>query len=288
MDDQELRIASFIRDLREAREYCGVSLTQISEETRISLHYLMALEEGEWPLIPFPYLRGYLISYSEGVGMNLEKVLKRFDELQYLPPHDDTGLHGSDDSAMPEPERAGGGDPDAESLSSPLEPGPSQGEADERLVPTVFEVLPRVHKLALGAGLVLALALLGWGLVSLRLPGWLNPGDSSVGGESSNRREGGEHPVEVLHSDDPTRIELRLERPAALRAFSSDSLYFDGTLRADSTILIRSSGEITLLLERLEDLVLLRDGLRVELPADSGSAELHVSRRTASVIKRNN
>ena len=72
-------LQAFVQELKVAREFRKITLKEIASETMISLSYLTHLENGEWQEVPFPYLRGYLISYAETVGMNLDRVLRNFD-----------------------------------------------------------------------------------------------------------------------------------------------------------------------------------------------------------------
>jgi transcriptional regulator with XRE-family HTH domain len=74
-------IAAFADELKRAREFNGISLSEVSEKTRVLLEYLEALESGRWESIPQPYLRGYLYLYAQCVGMNVEKVIKGYDDI---------------------------------------------------------------------------------------------------------------------------------------------------------------------------------------------------------------
>jgi hypothetical protein len=84
-------IAFFCKDLRDAREFRQISLDEAAQITRISREYLEALENGRWDGIPAAYLRGYLGSYADAVGMNREKVLRGFDHLN----SPGTSFHGA-------------------------------------------------------------------------------------------------------------------------------------------------------------------------------------------------
>jgi transcriptional regulator with XRE-family HTH domain len=272
----------FLRDLREAREYRGVSLEQVAEETRINLEYLEALEDGAWERIGAPYLRGYLISYAECVGMVRDKVLRRFEELEYTPaplarsrPQVEAVAPPSAPSA-PLPPRS----------VRPEEPQPSADPAPAPAVPSLWQVIPLQHKLAGGALLLVLLAVAFWAIVGLLRA--VVPGGAGQAFEETLEltRSETEARRSVLQHFDPFDLSIRLRRPAALRVFSRDSLHFAGTLRGDSLLRIRSTAELTLQLERLEDLDLLLDGEPVALPAEAGPADVRVSRRAASVLRR--
>jgi len=85
-----LDLQQFCDNLKSARLYQEMELIEISRETRISVGFLTALEDGDWHLIPPGYLRGYLSNYAESVGMNLERVLESFTELEWEPPEPDS------------------------------------------------------------------------------------------------------------------------------------------------------------------------------------------------------
>lgn len=278
----------FLRDLREAREYRGISLSQVAEETRINLEYLEALETGDWDRVSGPYLRGYLISYAECVGMVRDKVLRRFEELDYR--SDSTAgrsfaeprpVERAPEPATPAPR------PAARPAARPLpEPDAAPAEPAPPAVPPLWQVIPGRVKIA-GGGLLLAVAAaLVWGLFGLLRLGGPAEGPQDFERTLEDARSEAESKRFVLQHFDPCDIRFRLKRPAALRAFTRDSIHFAGTLKADSLLTLSSTAEMTLQVERLEDLELFLDGGAVELPADSGRAEVRVSRRGASVIRR--
>jgi len=75
-------VKHFCEELKAAREYKKVSLEQISTITKINISYLKALEDGRWDVLPEPYIKGFLKAYAQCVGMNVMKVLKKYDELE--------------------------------------------------------------------------------------------------------------------------------------------------------------------------------------------------------------
>ncbi len=65
--------------LREAREMRGLTLEEISKETKISRRFLEALENEDWEILPAEvYVRGYLRCYAEAVGLDPKEVLLRY------------------------------------------------------------------------------------------------------------------------------------------------------------------------------------------------------------------
>lgn len=277
MEDGKTAQQSFVCDLQAAREYQHVSLDHVAEETHISLDFLRALEDGVWERIPAPFLRGYLTAYAECVGMVREKVLKRFDELNWQAP------------PLAQPEEAPAPRPVLPRIPFPArrpepEPAPAPLHAPrgrETLVPSIWAVVPSsVKGLAAGA-LIVLLGLLVWGLV------WLGSGPDADG-------RGADAPLEsVLDTDAPAlqgfapfQLQLRLNRSARLTIRSQEGTLFAGLLPADSTLRLSSSLELEVQAERLEDLLIWRDGRALDLPQETGRAELRVARESVRVIRR--
>ncbi len=81
MEQSRDTIQAFGRELIEARQAKGVTLQQIADLTRINERYLRAMEEGDWDLLPLPYMEAFLKAYAEAAGMNVPKVLKDYREM---------------------------------------------------------------------------------------------------------------------------------------------------------------------------------------------------------------
>ncbi len=70
---------------RRTRQQRGVSIAEVAEATKISEHYLVAIEEEDWDLFPAEaYRRGFLRNYARFLALDEPKVL---------------GLYGLDHSA---------------------------------------------------------------------------------------------------------------------------------------------------------------------------------------------
>ncbi len=68
--------------LREARESKGLTLQEISEQTKIRLVYLQAIENGDFDKLPGKvYVKGFIRSYATMVEIDPNEVLQPYREL---------------------------------------------------------------------------------------------------------------------------------------------------------------------------------------------------------------
>ena len=89
--------------LRRERELRGISLKQISDDTRIGVRFLEALEEGRLELIPGEfYRRSYLRAYARYLGLDEDRAVNAY-------------IFSQNERPTPETES-----PDAGSLSVPF------------------------------------------------------------------------------------------------------------------------------------------------------------------------
>lgn len=94
----------FCEELKAAREFKKVTLEEISSTTKINITFLQALEDGCWDILPEPYIKGFLKAYAQCVGMNVFKVLKKYDELEKgVEPTEEELAEGEPKLAPPEP-----------------------------------------------------------------------------------------------------------------------------------------------------------------------------------------
>ncbi|MGA9997266.1 MAG: helix-turn-helix domain-containing protein [Pyrinomonadaceae bacterium] len=71
--------ASFGEQLRLAREARGISLREISEQTRISIRYLEAIEVGDYKRLPGGiFNRSFIKAYAKYVGYNETEALDAY------------------------------------------------------------------------------------------------------------------------------------------------------------------------------------------------------------------
>jgi DnaJ-class molecular chaperone len=67
------------KSLKEVRERLGIDLKSISEETKIHIKMLQAIEEEDLPnLPPLVYLKGFLKAYAKLLNLDPQKVIEGY------------------------------------------------------------------------------------------------------------------------------------------------------------------------------------------------------------------
>jgi cytoskeletal protein RodZ len=66
-------------ELRSARESKKISIDQIFTKTRIDKKYLMAIEDGNFSIMPEVYIRAFIREYSKTIGLDPAEILQKFD-----------------------------------------------------------------------------------------------------------------------------------------------------------------------------------------------------------------
>lgn len=75
--------------LRQARAYKGVTIREAEQATRISRHYLAALEEERFESLPaLIYQRGIVRNYAAYLDLDPNKLLEMFEEARGVQPDD--------------------------------------------------------------------------------------------------------------------------------------------------------------------------------------------------------
>jgi len=73
--------------LRKAREQRGYTLDDIQEATKIRKRYLEAIEQGDYKVLPGSfYVRAFVKTYAETVGLDAEEVLRLYHKELPKPP----------------------------------------------------------------------------------------------------------------------------------------------------------------------------------------------------------
>jgi cytoskeletal protein RodZ len=76
--------------LRKERETRNISLEEISKFTKIKEHYLKAIEEDRYELLPaVPYVKGFLNVYAKYLTLNPKDIVHQYENyLKSLIPSD--------------------------------------------------------------------------------------------------------------------------------------------------------------------------------------------------------
>ena len=74
-------MAQFYKELRELRLSKEITLEELENRTKINAKYLKAIEEGNFDILPIPYLRLFLRAYAIEIGGNSERALEQLDSF---------------------------------------------------------------------------------------------------------------------------------------------------------------------------------------------------------------
>lgn len=72
---------AFSDELRKEREARGITLADIARKTRINIKYLEALEQGAFDVLPQTYIRAFIRSYAEAIGISATQFLHSYDVI---------------------------------------------------------------------------------------------------------------------------------------------------------------------------------------------------------------
>jgi len=92
------------KKLRQAREALGLTLEQVAQETHIRLHYLRAMEAGQFNAMPSRVqARGFLRSYAGHLRIDVEPLFEAWEGdalLTFMPPEEqaESGAEGTPDA----------------------------------------------------------------------------------------------------------------------------------------------------------------------------------------------
>ncbi len=67
---------TFHEDLRNHRLKKGLILEEISEDTKINVRILQALEQGDYHILPVPYIRLFMKAYATAIDYPVEDILR--------------------------------------------------------------------------------------------------------------------------------------------------------------------------------------------------------------------
>jgi len=69
----------FYTKLKDIRTERGIELDEIHARTKISLRFLKAIEEGNFEILPKPYIRLFLRAYGTEIGLPPEELITKFE-----------------------------------------------------------------------------------------------------------------------------------------------------------------------------------------------------------------
>ena len=75
--------------LKKERETRNISLEEISKSTKVKEHYLKAIEEDRYELLPaIPYVKGFLNVYARYLTLNPKDILLQYENYlkSLIPP----------------------------------------------------------------------------------------------------------------------------------------------------------------------------------------------------------
>ena len=74
-------MAQFYKELKELRISKDISLEDLESKTKINIKYLKAIEEGDFNVLPTPYLRLFLRAYAIEIGGAADRALDQLDSF---------------------------------------------------------------------------------------------------------------------------------------------------------------------------------------------------------------
>ena len=74
-------MAQFYKELKELRQSKEISLEELESRTKINIKYLAAIEEGNFEILPIPYLRLFLRAYATEIGGDSDRSLEQLDSF---------------------------------------------------------------------------------------------------------------------------------------------------------------------------------------------------------------
>ena len=74
-------MAQFYKELKELRLSKEISLEELETRTKINIKYLEAIEEGNFEILPVPYLRLFIRAYATEIGGDSSRALEQLDSF---------------------------------------------------------------------------------------------------------------------------------------------------------------------------------------------------------------
>ncbi len=73
------------RVLKEKRLALGLEIEDIAKKTCINPHYIRAMEDGKFQIIPKVFDRGYLKIYANFLQMDSKQIIAMYDQKKNQP-----------------------------------------------------------------------------------------------------------------------------------------------------------------------------------------------------------
>ena len=78
MSEDQKRLPFYL-ELKEKREIENLDINKISEETRINIKHLIAIESGDFNIIPTTYLRLFIKTYAQYLKLDYQQILNKYE-----------------------------------------------------------------------------------------------------------------------------------------------------------------------------------------------------------------
>ncbi len=76
---EDKEILPFYLELKEKREIENLDINKISEETKINIKHLVAIESGDFNIIPTTYLRLFIKTYAQYLKLDYQQILNKYE-----------------------------------------------------------------------------------------------------------------------------------------------------------------------------------------------------------------
>ena len=74
-------MAQFYKELKDLRVSKEISLEDLESKTKINIKYLNAIEQGDFDILPTPYLRLFIRAYAIEIGGDADRALEQLDSF---------------------------------------------------------------------------------------------------------------------------------------------------------------------------------------------------------------
>ena len=74
-------MAQFYKELKDLRVSKEISLEDLESKTKINVKYLNAIEQGDFDILPAPYLRLFIRAYAIEIGGDADRALEQLDSF---------------------------------------------------------------------------------------------------------------------------------------------------------------------------------------------------------------